>query len=106
MSDERRTPAGDACASCPVHHAGNLVRLGVKMEDWDFVVALASGGFEAGPRAALSVPEPTAPVLMLIAAFAGAFSAARRDRNRSTHARWLTETRNFKTGASGFDGSG
>ena len=41
MSDTARPPAGDACASCPVHHAGNLVRLGVKMANWDFVVALA-----------------------------------------------------------------
>jgi len=29
------------CASCPVHHAANLKKLGVDMENWDFVVALA-----------------------------------------------------------------
>jgi Fe2+ transport system protein B len=29
------------CASCPVHHAANLKKLGVDMSDWDFVVALA-----------------------------------------------------------------
>jgi ferrous iron transport protein B len=29
------------CATCPVHHAGNLVRLGVNMKNWDYVVALA-----------------------------------------------------------------
>jgi ferrous iron transport protein B len=29
------------CASCPVHHAANLKKLGVEMESWDFVVALA-----------------------------------------------------------------
>ena len=29
------------CATCPVHHAANLKKLGVDMEDWDFVVALA-----------------------------------------------------------------
>lgn len=29
------------CQSCPVHHAANLKKLGVNMEDWDFVVALA-----------------------------------------------------------------
>ena len=28
------------CATCPVHHAGNLVRLGVSMKSWDYVVAL------------------------------------------------------------------
>jgi ferrous iron transport protein B len=31
----------DACATCPAHHAGNLLRLGVNMENWDYVVALA-----------------------------------------------------------------
>lgn len=29
------------CADCPVHLAGNLLKLGVDMKDWDFVVALA-----------------------------------------------------------------
>lgn len=29
------------CASCPVHHAANLKKLGVDMENWDFVVSLA-----------------------------------------------------------------
>lgn len=35
------TAHGAACATCPVHHAGNLVRLGVNMKNWDYVVALA-----------------------------------------------------------------
>jgi Fe2+ transport system protein B len=30
-----------ACETCPVHHAANLLKLGVNMKDWDFVVALA-----------------------------------------------------------------
>jgi ferrous iron transport protein B len=30
-----------ACATCPAHHAGNLLKLGVDMADWDYVVALA-----------------------------------------------------------------
>jgi Fe2+ transport system protein B len=30
-----------ACATCPAHHAGNLLKLGVNMTDWDYVVALA-----------------------------------------------------------------
>ena len=30
-----------ACESCPAHNAGNLLRLGVNMENWDYVVALA-----------------------------------------------------------------
>jgi ferrous iron transport protein B len=29
------------CQSCPVHNAANLMKLGVDMQDWDFVVALA-----------------------------------------------------------------
>lgn len=29
------------CESCPVHHTGNLVKLGIKMDNFDFVVALA-----------------------------------------------------------------
>jgi ferrous iron transport protein B len=38
MSGE--TP-GPACETCPVHHTGNLIKLGVDMTDWDYVVALA-----------------------------------------------------------------
>jgi ferrous iron transport protein B len=34
-------PATQGCAACPVHNAENLLRLGVDMRDWDFVVALA-----------------------------------------------------------------
>lgn len=30
-----------SCASCPAHHAGNLLKLGINMEEWDYVVALA-----------------------------------------------------------------
>ncbi len=30
-----------ACETCPVHHTGNLIKLGVNMESWDYVVALA-----------------------------------------------------------------
>lgn len=29
------------CATCPVHHSANLLKLGVDMTDWDYVVALA-----------------------------------------------------------------
>ncbi|RMF60335.1 MAG: iron transporter FeoB [Calditrichaeota bacterium] len=36
-SDKQAT----ACATCPVHHVGNLIKLGIKMEDVDFLVALA-----------------------------------------------------------------
>ncbi len=30
-----------ACETCPMHNAGNLLRLGVDMTNWDYVVALA-----------------------------------------------------------------
>ncbi len=33
--------AASACEACPAHHAANLIRLGVNMANWDFVVALA-----------------------------------------------------------------
>lgn len=29
------------CATCPAHHVANLKKLGVNMESWDYVVALA-----------------------------------------------------------------
>ena len=32
--------AGSACEACPAHHAGNLIKLGVNMANWDYVVAL------------------------------------------------------------------
>ncbi len=36
------TPAiHSGCESCPVHNAANLKKLGVNMEKWDYVVALA-----------------------------------------------------------------
>jgi len=31
----------DPCAGCPAHRAANLLKLGVDMQDWDYVVALA-----------------------------------------------------------------
>jgi len=34
-------PISEACATCPVHNAANLLKLGVDMQDWDFVVGLA-----------------------------------------------------------------
>lgn len=37
----RKQASADACASCPMHDAGALKRLGVDMENFDFVVALA-----------------------------------------------------------------
>jgi ferrous iron transport protein B len=32
---------GHACEVCPVHNTGNLIKLGVTMDSWDYVVALA-----------------------------------------------------------------
>lgn len=34
-------PTSSACATCPMHNAGNLLKLGVDMTDWDYVVGLA-----------------------------------------------------------------
>ncbi len=44
MNDQRTKeiqPTSDNCVTCPVHHAANLRKLGVDMENWDYVVALA-----------------------------------------------------------------
>jgi len=38
---DSRVPAGEACASCSVYRAANLKKLGVAMDSWDYVVALA-----------------------------------------------------------------
>lgn len=35
------TKQASACETCPVHHAGNLIRLGIKLDNVDFVIALA-----------------------------------------------------------------
>jgi Fe2+ transport system protein B len=34
-------PPATACETCPAHNAANLLKLGVNMENWDYVVALA-----------------------------------------------------------------
>ena len=34
-------PSSESCAACPVHNLANLRKLGVDMENWDYVVALA-----------------------------------------------------------------
>ena len=36
-----KNPTNEACVNCPVHNVNNLVKLGVEMEGYDFVVALA-----------------------------------------------------------------
>ncbi len=41
MTNESGTKTQSACETCPVHHAANLLKLGVDMQDWDYVVALA-----------------------------------------------------------------
>jgi ferrous iron transport protein B len=41
MSVDTKTQLGAACATCPAHNAANLLKLGVDMQDWDYVVALA-----------------------------------------------------------------
>jgi ferrous iron transport protein B len=41
MTSEEKNLPTSACETCPVHHRANLLKLGVDMTDWDFVVALA-----------------------------------------------------------------
>ncbi len=41
MTTSIRGATGAGCAACPVHHVANLLSLGVTMDSWDFVVALA-----------------------------------------------------------------
>lgn len=42
MSDEVIRPQTESpCEGCPAHNARNLLRLGISMDDWDYVVALA-----------------------------------------------------------------
>jgi Fe2+ transport system protein B len=41
MSVKIHKPSVTACETCPVHNAANLRKLGVNMDNWDFVVALA-----------------------------------------------------------------
>ncbi len=35
------TKQASPCVNCPAHHTGNLIRLGISMENYDYVVALA-----------------------------------------------------------------
>jgi ferrous iron transport protein B len=41
INNRRPAPAASACDSCPVRSEANLAKLGVNMDKWDFVVALA-----------------------------------------------------------------
>ena len=41
MTVELNTPVSETCAACPAHNSAQLLKLGVNMEDWDYVVALA-----------------------------------------------------------------
>jgi ferrous iron transport protein B len=34
-------PASHSCETCPAHNVSNLIKLGINMDDWDYVVALA-----------------------------------------------------------------
>jgi ferrous iron transport protein B len=41
MASQIKLPSAHACETCPAHHVGNLIKLGINMENWDYVVALA-----------------------------------------------------------------
>jgi len=40
-TQNQAAPVTPACETCPAHRAANLLKLGVNMENWDYVVALA-----------------------------------------------------------------
>lgn len=41
MSTPTLIPSAHNCETCPAHNVGNLIKLGISMDNWDFVVALA-----------------------------------------------------------------
>jgi ferrous iron transport protein B len=41
MNSPLKVPSTHSCETCPAHNIGNLIKLGINMENWDFVVALA-----------------------------------------------------------------
>ncbi len=41
MDNKQSKLPASACETCPAHNAANLLKLGVDMQDWDYVVALA-----------------------------------------------------------------
>jgi GTPase len=41
MSALIKTASTPACETCPAHNVGNLIKLGIDMQNWDYVVALA-----------------------------------------------------------------
>jgi ferrous iron transport protein B len=41
MTKPNLIPPAHNCETCPAHNLGNLIKLGINMDNWDFVVALA-----------------------------------------------------------------
>ena len=41
MTVEINAPIAEKCVTCPAHNSAQLLKLGVDMQDWDYVVALA-----------------------------------------------------------------
>ena len=41
MTTPIKMPSAHQCETCPAHNVGNLIKLGINMENWDYVVALA-----------------------------------------------------------------
>lgn len=41
MTPPIKIPSAQPCETCPAHNVTNLIKLGINMEDWDYVVALA-----------------------------------------------------------------
>ncbi len=40
MTTSIKLPAAHNCETCPAHNVGNLIKLGINMEAWDYVIAL------------------------------------------------------------------
>ena len=61
----------EQCETCPMHNAANLMKLGLDMQGWDFVIALA-GNPNTGMRLSLFyIISP--PVFLISGIFIGAF---------------------------------
>jgi ferrous iron transport protein B len=41
MTTPSKMPPAHLCGTCPAHNLGNLIKLGINMDNWDYVVALA-----------------------------------------------------------------